>query len=256
MPASERIGGAVNGARWLYCLAALAVAGNLSPDGGIPGLSTGIVLLAGAAVAVGTLRLGDAEAGWADWAGFLLACALATFPHRVGAAIAPLALAVPLRGRAPGLATLLMMLSLAALYGGGANLVAPHILRLEAETVGWLLRLAGYDVAVADNMLDVAGTGHTLMIVGGCSASLLLPELAVVTLALCVLLHEGTASGWRAVAGAAAAGIVLNLARLCAMALSPAHTVALHGPAGQAVQQFVAVLIALAAVLLLERRRR
>ncbi|MFC7476746.1 hypothetical protein ACFQS7_20430 [Dankookia sp. GCM10030260] len=242
----------------LVALGGVAAAGNLAANGGgIPGLSAGTALLAAASLGLALRRLPPLPADMADWTCFGLALAFAAAPSRAGALAALLLLAWPClrRGRPAGGAGVLLLAA-----GGvglfdllGSAILAPRVMALEATTVAALLHAAGIAATAAGNLVALPEARHTLLILRGCSALVLLPEMLVASLALALLLRPAgpgsLAAGRDAVLLAAAMALLLNLARLAGMAASAPLAEALHGEAGRAGLQMLWTAVALLAAL-------
>lgn len=135
----------------------------------------------------------------------------------------------------------------------GAGMAAAPVMQAEAQLVASLLRLGGTAAEATGNLVSMPETRQALLILRGCSVLVLLPEVAVVTLALAQLLRPG-APVWQAVGLAAVAATLLNLARLVAMALSRPVAEALHTDWGLAGLQLAWTALALGATLLTVRR--
>ncbi|TDH57996.1 hypothetical protein E2C06_34920 [Dankookia rubra] len=237
---------------FLVTLGILAAAANLAADGGgIPGLSAGTGLLAAGTALLTLRRMPAAAAGATDWACFAAALALAAAPPRAGAVAALVVLALPcLRaGRADGAAGLLLAAGGVGLFDLlGSGLAAGPVIAAEARILVALLHAAGVAAEAAGNLVMLPEARHALLILRGCSALVLLPEMLVATLALSLLVRPGRPA-WGAVALGMGMALLLNLARLVAMAVSVPVAEALHGDWGLAGLQLLWTALALLAAL-------
>lgn len=242
--------------RFLLALASAAAVGNL-PGTAIPGLSSGVAMLAAAVIAQGLWRMPPRPAGAMDWACFAAALLLAAMPS--GGALAALALLglAHLRNGTAGPGPLLLALGGLGLFAlVGTGLLAAPVLELEARAVSTLLHLAGVEATQAGNLVTLPESRHTLMVLRGCSALALLPEVAVATIALARLVQPDGQVPWRALGLALGVSFALNLGRLLAMAVSIPIAETLHTDLGMAALQLVWVTVAFAAALTAPRQHR
>jgi exosortase/archaeosortase family protein len=221
----------------------------------VPGLSAGTGLLAAGAALLALRRIPPgAIADPLDWACFAAALALAAAPPRAGAAAALVLLALPcLRhgAAAQGAAVLLLAAGAVGLFDlFGSGVLAAPVMAAEARVVVALLHAAGLAAEAAGNLVALPESRHALVILRGCSALVLLPEMLVLTLALAQLLRPLPGrQGWDAVALGLGMALLLNLLRLVAMAVSVPLAETLHSDAGLAGLQLLWTALALLAAL-------
>ncbi|WP_431268434.1 hypothetical protein [Dankookia sp. P2] len=126
--------------------------------------------------------------------------------------------------------------------------MAAPVMAAEARVVVALLHAAGLAAEAVGNLVALPESRHALLILRGCSALVLLPEMLVLSLALALLLRpQGRVS--RAVALGMGMALLLNLARLAAMAVSVPLAEALHSEWGLAGLQLLWTALALLAAL-------
>jgi hypothetical protein len=236
-------------------LAALgtAVAGvNLLAAGGVSAALAGAGLLATVALAMDLRATAHRPADRQDWAAFMLSVPLAAFRARGAAlcALLPLA-AMALRGgdaAGRGAALLLAALTAAGLSEGSvAGLIAPLVLAMEAEAVRLLLILCGLAAEASGNTVGLPELARRLVILRGCSSLAMLPPLVLAGIGLARLIAPDRPVPAARLLGAAGIAVLLNLVRLCAMAVSPAAATFFHAPPGEALLQVAWLAIALAA---------
>ncbi len=251
--ASAAGGGEVTRPLLLAC-AALAAAAHYALAAGVAGVGAPdpMVVLAALAIGADVRRLppdaGDvAPLDWLIFAAALLACMT---PFRIAAAPALLCAGAlawrcgGVRGRSAGV-LLAALAGWATKDGAWAELASAPVLAAEARFTQFLLGLGGVAAEASGNRIALAD-GHSFVVLRGCSLLSLAYPCAVGTYALSRLARPAEVVGWRRVAAALGLVLVVNSARLVAMAASPDAYAYLHAESGA-----LPVQVAWAAILIL-----
>lgn len=216
------------GRAWLLACAALAGVAHFCLATGLDGFGAPhpMLVLAAVAIVADVRRLPSSDhLGGMSWLLFAIALLACATPFRIGAAPA-LACAGLLAWRATGIAGRGAGVLLVALAGwvmkdgAWAEFASSPILTAEAHLTRWLLGLGGIAASAVSNRIVLAD-GQSFVVLRACSVLSLAYPCAIGTYALSRLLRPAIAPGVGRIAAALGLLLVMNTARLVAMAASP-----------------------------------
>lgn len=235
---------------WLAGCAALASGAHwVLASGGITPPHP-MIALAIAALLADFRRMAPIAAGCREFALFGLSLLPCLAPFRTSTALG-LACAgwLATRGGARPAGVLLIALAGWALKDAvWAGFASVPLLWVETNLTAFLLSLGGAH-AVADGNRILLADGGRFVMLRSCSVLALAYPCAIGVYALCRLLRPTARVGWRRILAALGLLTLVNMARLVAMAASPAAYDYLHGPQGALPLQLAWAGVALAAAL-------
>lgn len=235
---------------WLAGCAALASAAHWVLASGDVAAPHPMIALAIAAVLMDFRRMTPIAAGGRELVLFGLSLLACLAPFRSSAALG-LVCAGWLAARAGARPAGVLLVALAgwalkdAVWAGFASV---PLLWVETHLTAFLLSLGGAP-AVADGNRILLADGGRFVMLRSCSVLALAYPCAIGVFALCRLLRPMARVGWRRILAALGLLTAVNMARLVAMAASPAAYDYLHGPQGALPLQLAWAGVALAAAL-------